>query len=87
MATYQIEWKASALHELKAIDRQIVPRLVSAIGLLAENPFPPGVRKLRGGENTYRLRVGDYRVLYEVHPSSIRVLIVRVRHRKDVYRR
>ena len=83
MATYQIEWKTSALHELKAIDKQSIPRIVSAIGLLAENPFPPGVRKLRGSENTYRLRVGDYRVLYEVHPSSVRVLIVRVRHRRD----
>ena len=87
MATYQIEWKASALHELKAIDRQTIPRIVAAIGLLAENPYPPGVRKLRGSENTCRLRVGDYRVLYEVRPSSVRVLIVRVRHRKDVYRR
>jgi mRNA interferase RelE/StbE len=87
MATYQIEWKASAFHELKAIDRQIILRIVSAIGLLAADPFPPGVRKLRGSENTYRLRVGDYRVLYEVHSSSVRILIVRVRHRKDVYRR
>lgn len=86
MATYQIEWKASALRELKGIDRQAVPRIIAAVGALSDNPFPPGVRKLRGAEHTYRIRVGDYRVLYEVHHDSIRIQIIRVKHRKDVYR-
>jgi len=87
MATYRIEWKASALRELKGIDRQAVPRIVAAVVSLSESPFPSGVRKLQGTEHTYRMRVGDYRVLYEVHHASIRILIVRVRHRKDAYRR
>ncbi len=86
MATYRIEWKASALHELKGIDRQAVPRIVAAIGALADNPFPPGVRKLRGTEHTYRMRVGDYRVLYDVYHKSIQIQIIPVKHRKDVYR-
>ncbi len=86
MATYRIEWKASALRELKGIDRQAVPRIVAAVGTLADSPFPPGVRKLRGTEQTYRMRVGDYRVLYEVYHKSVHIQIVRVKHRKDVYR-
>jgi len=86
MATYRIEWKASALRELKQIDRQAVPRIIAAVEALADNPFPTGVRKLQGTEHTYRMRVSDYRVLYEVYRSSIRIQIIRVRHRKDVYR-
>jgi mRNA interferase RelE/StbE len=86
MATYRIEWKASALRELKGIERQAVPRIVAAVGALADNPFPPGVRKLRGTEHTYRVRVGDYRVLYEVYHKSVHIQIIRVKHRKDVYR-
>ena len=86
MATYRIEWKASALRELKRIDRQDVPGIVAAVESLAETPFPPAVRKLQGAEHTYRMRVGDYRVLYEVYRSAIRIQIVRVRHRKDAYR-
>ena len=86
MATYRIEWKASALRELKRIDRQAVPRIIAAVESLADNPFPTGVRKLQGTEHTYRMRVADYRVLYEVYRSSIRIQIIRVRHRKDVYR-
>lgn len=86
MATYRIEWKASALRELKEIDRQAVPRIVAAVGALAGNPFPPGVRRLRGTEHTYRIRVGDYRVLYEVYHKSIHIQILRVKHRKDAYR-
>ena len=86
MATYRIEWKASALHELKRVDRQFVPRIVAAVGSLSDNPFPTGVRKIQGTERAYRIRVGDYRVLYEVYRSCIRILIIRVKHRKDAYR-
>jgi mRNA interferase RelE/StbE len=86
MATYRIEWKASALQELKRIDRQDVPRIVAAVGALSNNPFPPGVRKLQGAQHTYRIRVGDYRILYEVWQSSVLIVIIRVRHRKDAYR-
>jgi len=86
MATYLIEWKTSALRELKKLDRSVVPRIVAAVESLAEDPFPAGVRKLQGADHTYRMRVGDYRVLYEVCHNAIRVQIIRVSHRKDVYR-
>lgn len=87
MATYRIEWKPSALRELKRIDRQAIPRIVQAAERLAEDPFPTGVRKLRGAEHTYRLRVGEHRVVYETVEAKRTVVIVRVRHRRDAYRR
>lgn len=86
MATYRIDWKTSALRELKRIDKATIPRIVAAVEALADDPFPLGVRKLHGTEHTYRLRISDYRVLYEVHQSSVRIQIIRVRHHKDVYR-
>jgi mRNA interferase RelE/StbE len=86
MATYRVEWKVSALRELKRIDRQDVPRIVAAVGVLADDPFPIGIRKLQGAEHTYRIRVGDCRILYEVYQNSVRIQIIRVRHRKDAYR-
>jgi mRNA interferase RelE/StbE len=86
MATYQIEWKTSALQELKRLDRKSVPRIVSAAEALSENPFPHGVRKLSGAESTYRIRVSDYRIVYTVGKVILRIEIIRVRHRKDVYR-
>jgi mRNA interferase RelE/StbE len=62
MASYRIEWKASASRELKRLDRSVVARIVEAVGRLAQNPFPQGCRKLKGGGDSYRVRVGDYRV-------------------------
>ena len=86
MGTCQIEWKKSALRELKHLDRQVVPRILDAINSLATDPLPSGVRQLRGSQRTYRLRVGDYRVIYELYESRLIIEIVRVRHRKDAYR-
>jgi len=55
--------------------------------IFADDPGPVGVRKITGTENTYRLRVGDYRIVYEIGDNVLTVFVVRVRHRKDVYRR
>ena len=86
MAFFQIEWKTSAIRELKRLDRSVTSRIVEVVGNLSENPFPPGRRKLEGGGNCYRIRISDYRVIYEVTTEHLLVKIVRVRHRKDVYR-
>jgi mRNA interferase RelE/StbE len=85
MATYQIEWKTSALKELKRLDRKIIPRIISAVESLSNEPFPTGIRKLQGADNTYRIRVGDYRIIYEVIKRRIVIVILHVRHRKDAY--
>ncbi len=86
MGTYRIEWKVSAARELKRIDRQAVARILRAVEALSSNPLPPGVRKLKGAEHTYRIRVGEYRVIYDLLASRLLVQIVRVRHRKNTYR-
>jgi mRNA interferase RelE/StbE len=86
MAYYRIEWKNSALQELKRINRGDIPRILEAVEALSQEPRPTGVRKLQHTEHTYRLRVGRYRVLYEVEEDRLVVYIVRVRHRRDVYR-
>ena len=64
-----------------------VERIVITVELLAEEPFPHGSEKLAGADHTYRIRVGDCRVIYEVFVPSKFVEIQRVRHRKDAYRK
>ena len=86
MATYKIEWKSSALKELKRIDRSMIPRIIDTVESLATNPRPSGMRKLQGADRSYRIRVGDYRVIYEIINDNRLIQIIRVRHRKDVYR-
>jgi mRNA interferase RelE/StbE len=87
MALYRLEWKSSACRDLKRLDRQVVPRIIAAVESLADDPFAPGTRKLHGVAHTYRMRVGDYRIIYEVFESHVTIHIVRVRHRRDAYRR
>lgn len=87
MASYKIEWKHSAEKELKIIDRQYIPRIIKAVEALSDNPFPLQHRKLEGGEASYRIRAGDYRVIYQVDTESKHVVIYHVRHRKDAYRK
>jgi mRNA interferase RelE/StbE len=87
MAEYKVEWKRSAVKELEKLPRQAVPHIVEAVRNLTSDPFPFGTRKLAGSEQTYRIRVGVYRILYSVHVDIFIVEIIRVRHRKDVYKR
>lgn len=86
MASYKIEWKNSAYKELQKLPRPMITRVVAAVSDLANDPRPQGVRKLVGSERSYRIRVGDYRVVYEIFEYRLVIEIVRVRHRKDVYR-
>ncbi len=86
MDTYRIDWKPSALKELKKIDRQFIPRVVQTVEGLAANPFPAGVRKIQGGEHSYRIRIGDYRIIYQIFKAKLIIEIIRVRHRKEAYR-
>ena len=86
MDTYKIEWRRSAIKELEKLPRPIISKIVSAVDNLSSNPYPEGVRKLVGSENSYRIRIGDYRVLYNIIKNKLIVEIVRVGHRKDIYR-
>jgi mRNA interferase RelE/StbE len=87
MDIYRIEWKSSAVREIKRLDRKVVARIVAAVDGLSSEPFPVGAKKLRGGNITYRIRVGDYRVVYDVFAGQLIIEIIRVRHRKDAYRK
>ena len=84
---YKLNFKKSAFAELKRLPKQIQLRIDDALQLLVVNPWNSAlnVKKLKGFDALYRLRVGDYRVLYEIARKELYVTIVRVGHRKDVY--
>jgi len=86
MPMYEILVERSAEKDLKRIAAEIRPKLVAAIRPLASDPRPTGCRKLVGSENDWRIRVGNYRVIYEIADEIRIVRIIRIRHRKDSYR-
>jgi mRNA interferase RelE/StbE len=86
MENFSIQWRNSTKKDLHNLPNQEVARIIAAVTALASEPLPHGSQKLAGAERTYRIRVGDYRVVYEVYTDSHIVEIQRVRHRKDVYR-
>jgi len=83
---YRIEIKRSARKEMQTLPRREQRRIAAAIEALAEQPRPSGVRKIIGADDLYRLRVGDYRVVYQICDRKLIVIIIRVAHRKDIYR-
>ena len=86
MESYRIEFTRSAEKDLRKIDRSRISAILRKIEQLQFNPRPDGSKKLAGADRTYRVRVGDYRVVYEVEDDVLLVLVIRVAHRKDVYR-
>lgn len=86
MADYKIEIKRSAAKELEKIQEKDRDRIIEKIQGLSEDPRPPQSKKL-SGEEKYRIRQGDYRVLYQIHDEIITVVVVKVAHRREVYKR
>jgi mRNA interferase RelE/StbE len=84
---YRVELRPAALRDLKSLPREVLDRVSEKIDSLPENPRPPGVEKLSGSEDSCRVRVGDYRILYRIVDEALLVLVVAVRHRKEAYRR
>ncbi|HLG19994.1 MAG TPA: type II toxin-antitoxin system RelE/ParE family toxin [Bdellovibrionota bacterium] len=83
---YRIEFSRSAERQLKAVPRADQERIVRSILSLESNPFPSGVRKLSGYDDVFRIRVGTYRILYSVQGTHLLVIVLKIGHRKDVYR-
>ncbi len=83
---YIVQLKNCARKELGKLPRAVQDRLIAALRSLEENPRPPGVKKLRGRENEWRIRVGDYRIVYEIHDRILLVIVIRIRHRSKAYR-
>ena len=83
---YRVLIERAAERDLSRLSSRLHERVIAALQALKKNPRPPGCRKLTGTENDWRIRVGDYRVVYEID-DQVRVLRVnRVRHRREVYR-
>lgn len=83
---YGLEFTTSALRELNHLDPPIHNRILTKITSLRDDPFPSGAKKLQGLPNHFRLRVGDYRIVYRVDSGRVIVVVVRIGHRKEVYR-
>ena len=87
MASYRLLVRRSAAKEIEAIgQKRDRGRVMSAIGSLAEDPRPAGAEKLAGRDDRYRIRVGNYRVLYSIEDAALVVWVVKVGHRREVYR-
>ncbi len=84
--TYQISVTTSAARQLRKLDPQARRRVQAAIELLANEPRPPAAKQLVGGGGEWRVRTGDYRIVYEIHDGKLLVLVVAVGHRRDIYR-
>jgi len=83
---YRVELKTSAARALASLPRRDQRRIARKIDSLAEEPRPTGARKLSAAEPIYRIRAGDYRILYQIQDDVLLVLVVRIGHRRDVYR-
>jgi len=83
---YTVRILPSAQRQLAKLDPPIRKRIAAAIDGLAADPRPPGAKKLQGSESLWRIRVGDYRILYEIHDRQALVLVIEIGHRREIYR-
>ena len=83
---YRIELKPSAVRDIKSLPRSVQKRVTQRIDALASDPYPRGSTKLEATGDLRRVRVGDYRIIYQVRQEILVVFVVRVKHRGDAYR-
>jgi mRNA interferase RelE/StbE len=83
---YSVDIVPAALKELKALHSPVLERVLSALQSLSDSPRPRGCKKLVGSDCEYRLRLGDYRVIYKIDDSSRNVVVYQIRHRSRAYR-
>jgi len=89
MATYRIEFVKSAAKEFKRLPEKVRSKTLEALRFLSQNPYSDllNIKKLKGAEQLYRIRIGDYRVVYEVRSDVLLIVVIKVGHRSEVYRR
>jgi mRNA interferase RelE/StbE len=85
--TYTIITPKAVKKQLDALPNDVYERIAVKIQQLAEDPRPDGVVKMKGADNKYRIRIGDYRLRYEIEDEELIVLLLQCKHRKDVYRK
>jgi len=83
---YSIFYKRSASEELLQLPANIAHKVKAEINSLSDNPHPHGCKKLKGSINEYRIRIGNYRVIYTITDTILMVTVIKIAHRKDVYR-
>jgi mRNA interferase RelE/StbE len=83
---YIVSFRRSAQKELEALPKEVISRVLPKIEELAVEPRPDGCKKLKGQENSWRIRVGYYRVIYSIDDDSCNVDIINIRHRSQAYR-
>ena len=83
---YSVKLKKSVEREIRKIPEKHIRRIIEALDTLGEEPRPKQSRKLKDTERTYRLRVGDYRIIYQIDDEYKEIIVFHIRHRKDVYR-
>ena len=83
---YQVEWQTTALKEYAKLQPALQSRVKAAAKALEDNPRPVGSLKMAGERDLYRVRVGDYRLIYRIKDDIVLIVIVRVRHRREAYR-
>lgn len=86
MTSYSVEVSATAENQIRKLDRPDQVRVLRAVRALAKEPRPAGTRKLRGYGDVFRLRVGSYRIIYSIEGARLLIIILKVGHRRDVYR-
>jgi len=86
MARYELRFKPSVAKDLRGIPKADVRRILTRIQALRDDPRAPGCEKLAGGDELYRLRQGTYRIVYTIHDERVVVEVIRVGHRREVYR-
>jgi mRNA interferase RelE/StbE len=86
VSQFSIRFLRRARKDLEKIPTKTQDRILKAIQNLGADPYPSGSKKLEGSSDSFRIRVGDYRVIYEIKKKEIYILIVRIGHRKDVYK-
>jgi mRNA interferase RelE/StbE len=84
---YQVTFSSSARRQFKKLPLSIQPAITLALEELAQDPRLPGFLKMKGADNAYRIRVGDYRIVYETYDHELLILVIRIGHRRDVYKR
>jgi mRNA interferase RelE/StbE len=84
--TYRIEFRPAAMRELAKLETSTRRRIAATLESLAQTPRPPGVEKLKGHDQRYRVRCGDYRIIYEIEDRVLIILVLRIGHRRQVYR-
>lgn len=85
--TYTIITPKAVQKQLDALPDDVYDRIAEKIEQLAEDPRPDGAVKMKGSDNEYRIRIGDYRVRYEIDDKELIILLLQCKHRKDVYRK